>query len=192
MTSPRPQQAAATKWPWRLILVGCLTSALAACAGAHAQVHLPPKHVAPPAAISQPLAPTTRQQVVAALTGYTAALGQAEKSRSKVTARQFLRPYLAASRIDGLVDAMSAIWARGEDFYGPDVVHISSVTVHGPRAFVHDCDDTSAMGLENAATGQSMPGSAGAAHDNLVTRLDLVHGDWLVEFQLVEDVPCTA
>jgi hypothetical protein len=191
MTSPRPHQAAAAKWPWPLFLAGCLTTALAACAGADAQVQLPPKHVAPPAAVSMPLAPTARQQVVAALTGYTAALGDAEKSRSKSTARQLLRPYLAASRIDGLVDAMSAIWARGDDFYGPDVVHISSVTVHGRHAFVHDCDDTSGMGLENAATGQSVPGYGGVPHDNLVTRLDLVLDNWLVEYQLVEDVPCT-
>jgi hypothetical protein len=192
MTSPRPDQAVTTKWPWPLILTSCVTAALAACAGADAQVQLPPKHVAPPAAVSRTLPPTARQQVVAAFTGYTAALGNAEKSRSKRTARQLLRPYLAASRIDGLVDAMSTIWATGDDFYGPDVVHISSVTVRGRRAFVHDCDNTSGMGLENAATGESVPGSGGASHDNIVTRLDLVHGNWLVEFQLVEDVPCTA
>jgi hypothetical protein len=47
------------------------------------------------------------------------------------------------------------------------------------------------MGLLNAATGQAVPGSAGIRHDNVVTRLDLVGGHWLVQFQLVEAVPCT-
>ncbi len=141
-------------------------------------------------AVTVPAVLTPRQQVVAALTGYTTALGRADKFRSKSAARRLLRPYLAASRIGGLVQAMSAIWSRGESFYGEDVVHVSSVTIDGGRAFVHDCDDTSGMGLMRAATGEIVPGSAGVPHANLVTRLDLVGGHWLVDFQLVEDVPC--
>ena len=86
---------------------------------------------------------------------------------------------------------MSAIWAKGESFYGEDVLHVSSVSIAAGRAFVHDCDDTSAMGLMNVATGQIVPGSAGVPRDNVVTRLDLVAGHWLVQFQLIEDVPCT-
>jgi hypothetical protein len=102
-----------------------------------------------------------------------------------------LHPYLAASRIGGLVRAISAIWARGDRFYGTDVLHISSVRIKGRRAFVHDCDDTSGMGLDNSATGQLVPGSAGVRRDNLITRLDLVRGHWMIAFQLVEDAPCT-
>ena len=130
--------------------------------------------------------------MVAALTGFTTALGQADRSRSMSIARKLLAPYLAASRIGGLVRAMSAIWARGDRFYGTDVLHISNVRLEGRRAFVHECDDTSGMGLDDSVTGQIVPGSAGVPRDNLVTRLDLVRGHWLVAFQLVEDVPCSA
>jgi hypothetical protein len=89
-----------------------------------------------------------------------------------------------------LVEAISTIWARGDRFYGEDVLHILGVRIDGHRAFVHDCDDTSGLGLENAATGQAVPGSAGVRHANLVTRLDQVAGRWLVESQLLQDVPC--
>jgi len=163
---------------------------LAACSGVAAGVQLPAKPSESSAAAAPP-ALTPRQQVVAALTGYAAALGQAARSKSPSTARELLRPYLAASRIGGLVQAIEAIWARGDSFYGTDVVHVSSVTIEGRRAFVHDCDDTRGMGLENSVTGQTVQGSAGVPRDNLVTRLDLVRGHWLVAFQLVEDVPCT-
>jgi hypothetical protein len=178
MRSLRPQLAA-------------LAVCLAACSGPAADVQLPARPSATLSAATSPPGPTPRQQVVAALTGYTTALGQADRSRSRSAARDLLRPYLAASRIGGLVRAISAIWARGERFYGTDVLHISSVRIEGRRAFVHDCDDTSGMGLDDSVTGQIVPGSAGVARDNLVTRLELVHGHWLVAFQLVEDVPCT-
>jgi hypothetical protein len=169
----------------------CLVPTLAGCAGAAAHVNLPTKTAVRSAPVISPPKLTPRQQVVAALGGYVTALGQADQSGSTVAARQLLRPYLEASRIAGLVEAMSAIWAKGESFYGEDVLHVSSVTIAAGHAFVHDCDDTSAMGLMNLATGQIVPGSAGVPRDDVVTRLDLVAGRWLVQFQLVEDVPCT-
>jgi hypothetical protein len=179
---------------WReplMVAIAAASMSAAGCAGTVAQVQLPAKAVATPAAISAPVVMTPRQQVIDALVGYTAALAQADESRSSSTAREFLRQYLAASRIDGLVRAMNGIWARGERFYGEDVLHVSSVTLARWHAFVHDCDDTSGMGLVDIATGQIVPGSAGTSRANLVTRLDLVSGHWLVQFQLVEDVPCT-
>jgi len=133
---------------------------------------------------------TTRQEVLAALASYTTALVQAEHSRSGEVARELLRPHLAASRIDGLVQAMTAIWARYETFGGQDIRHVTSVIVVGRRAFVHDCDNTSGMSVVDIATGQIVPGSSGTPRANLVTCLDLVSGNWLVQFQLVEDVPC--
>jgi hypothetical protein len=202
MRSFRPQLAAPVALRGTLIvaraglvpaLAACagLAVCLAACSGPAADVQLPARPSATISAVTTPSALTPRQQVVAALTGYTTALGQADRSRSRSAARDLLRPYLAASRIGGLVRAISAIWARGERFYGTDVPHISSVRIEGRRAFVHDCDDTSGMGLDDSVTGQIVPGSAGVARDNLVTRLELVRGHWLVAFQVVEDVPCT-
>ncbi len=178
------------RWPPVVAATG-LIPALAGCAGTVVPVRLPAKPMHTTAAISSPAAVTPRQQVVAALVGYTAALAQADESRRSSSARQLLRPYLAASRIDGLVQAMNAIWSRGEGFYGQDVLHVLSVTVAGQHAFVHDCDNTSRMGLVNIATAQTVPGSAGTTRANLVTRLEQVSGHWLVQFQLVEDVPCT-
>jgi hypothetical protein len=191
MTSRRSWHTALRTRRVPALLAACLAPALAACSGAAALVQLPAK---PEAAARAPLgrsaALTPRQQVVAALTDYVTALSQAELSKSRVAARRILRPYLAADRIGGLVHAVSAIWARGDAFYGQDVLHVLSVRVEGRRAFVHDCDNTSGMGLEYAASGQTVPGSAGVAHDNVVTRLELAQGRWQVESQLPEDVPC--
>jgi hypothetical protein len=154
-------------------------------------VELPAKpEVASPAGLSKPSPATPRQQVLAALSGYTAALGRAEQSRNARMARRLLRPYVAPTRIGGLVDSISTIWARGDRFYGEDVLHVLDVRIEGHRAFVHDCDDTSAMGLESAVSGEAVPGSAGVWHANLVTHLDRVAGRWLVESQLPEDLPC--
>ena len=174
------------------IVTACALPAIVGCAGEPAWVELPAKPAAAtPAALSERAPATPRQQVLAALTGYTVALGRAEHSRSDIMARQLLQPYVAASRIGGLVVAVSTLWAKGDRFYGEDVLHILGVRVDGRRAYVHDCDDTSGMGVENAATGQLLPGTAGVQHANLVTRLDQVAGHWKVESQLPEDVPCT-
>ncbi len=200
MTSPRSWQTELRRRRVPVVVTAvvaaCVLPVLAACAAEPGEIDLPAKPAAvtpaaaTPAALSAPVRATPREQVLAALTGYTAALDRAEQSRSDRTARQLLRPYLAARRIGGLVEALSTIWARGDRFYGEDVLHVISVRIDGHRAFVHDCDDTSAMGLQNAATGQVVPGSAGVLHANLVTRLDQAAGHWMVEFQLPEDVPC--
>jgi hypothetical protein len=193
MTSPRLRQAAFRTLRVPAIVTACAVPVLVGCSGVAAKVELPPKpSTATEVRSSEPVAATPRQQVLAALTGYTAALGRAEQSRSGAVARRLLRPYLAASRVGGLVEAITVIWARGETFYGEDVLHILSVRIDGRRAFVHSCDDTSGMGLEDTATGQAVPGSAGVQHANLVTRLGHVAGRWLVESQLPEDVPCAA
>jgi hypothetical protein len=175
------------------ILAAAIAPALAACNGTAAPVSLPPRSPsATPALSSTPAPLSAQQQVIAAFTGYVEALGQAEKSRNAIEARELLRPYLASSRIAATVQTMSSFWASGEIFYGQDVLHIMSVSLKGATALVHDCDDTSGMGLENAATGRVVPGSAGIQHLNLVTRLDLVGGRWLVQVQVIEDVPCAA
>jgi hypothetical protein len=195
MTSLRSWQTALRRWRVPVVVpavvTACALPAMAACSTEPARVELPAKPAAAtPAALSQPAPATPRQQVIAALAGYTAALGRAEQSGSDIMARQLLRPYVAASRIGGLVKALSSIWAKGERFYGQDVLHVLGVRIDGHRAFVHDCDDTSSMGLENATTGELLPGTAGVQHANLVTRLGQVAGRWLVESQLPEDVPC--
>jgi hypothetical protein len=186
-------------WPsqgWPAQLVGCLAFAVmlapAGCSSVVGQVQLPPiTPAANPAATQRPSA-TPRQQALAAFAGYTAALHAADLSGNAARARQLLQPYLAAGRIPGVVQTERSIWAKDERFYGQAVLHVLSVRVDGRHAFVHDCDNTSAMGLQSAATGLPVPGSAGIPDDNVVTRLDLIHGHWLVAFQLIEDVPCAA
>ena len=176
-----------------VLIAAAMASALAACNGTAVPVALPSR--SPVAAT--PASPTAaflsaQQQVIVARANYTLAVGDAEKSRSATEARELLRPYLAAGQIDALVQTMSSIWAKGESFYGQDVLHILRVTVTDNTAFVYDCDDTSSMGLKYAATGQVVPGSGGSPDMNLITRLGLVGGHWLVQFQVVVDEPCTA
>lgn len=185
-------------WPsqdWLPQLASCVAFAVmlapAACSSVVGQVRLPPKAApATPAATVRRPAPTPRQLVLAAFAGYTAALHAADLSVNAARARQLLRPYLAAGRISGVVQTERAIWAKGELFYGQAVLHVLNVRIDGQHAFVHDCDNTSAMGLENATTGLPVAGSAGIPDDNVITRLDFVAGRWLVEFQLIEDVSC--
>lgn len=182
-----------TKRRRAFIVAAALAPALAACNGTAAPVSLPSKSPsAEPAASATPAALSAQQQVIAARTNYTVAIGEAEKSRNTTEARELLRPYLAADRIDGLVQTMSSIWARGEVFYGQDVLHILRVSITATTAFVYDCDDTSSMGLKYAATGQVVPGSAGSPDMNLITRLSFAGGHWLVQFQVVVDEPCAA
>lgn len=176
-----------------VIVAAAIAPALAACNGAAAPVSLPPKSPsAPPAASRTPAVPSVQQQVIATRTDYTVAIGEAEKSRSATAARELLLPYLAADRIDDLVQTMTSIWAKGEVFYGQDVLHVLRVTVTDTTAFVYDCDDTSSMGLKYAATGEVVPGSGGSPDMNLITRLGLEGGHWFVQFQVVVDQPCTA
>jgi hypothetical protein len=176
-----------------VIGAAALMSALVGCNGTAAPVSLPLRSPPPtPVASSASAVLSAQQQVVAVRTDYTTAVGEAEKSRNATEARRFLGPYLAADRIADLVQTMSGIWAKGEVFYGQDVLHILRVTVTDTTAFVYDCDNTSSMGLKYAATGQVVPGSAGIPDMNLITRLDRVGGRWLVEFQVVVDEPCTA
>lgn len=206
MTPTRPRQGASETYCYSprsqatlaalIVALTGLVMASAGCAGPLAPIRLPFRAVATSAAISTSPATTAsslmtpRQQVLGALAGYMTALGQAQDSRSGAVARELLRPYLVADRVDGVVLAMMAIWARGESFDGQDIRHVSNVTVVGRYAFVHDCDDTSRMALVDIATAKIVPGSSGTSRANLVTRLDLVGGHWLVQFQLLEDVPC--
>src|SRR5215472_7241134 len=82
------------------ILFSAISPALAACTGTAAPVSLPPRSLsATPAVSGTPAALSAQQQVIAARTDYTAAIGEAEKSRSATEARELLRPYLAADRI---------------------------------------------------------------------------------------------
>jgi len=183
---------------WRLpsrravIAAAAIAPALVGCNATAAPASLPVRSPAEAsAAPSTSAAPSAQQQVIAARTSYTVAVGEAEKSGSATEARELLRPYLAADRIDALVQTMSSIWAKGERFYGQDVLHILRVSVTGSTAFVYDCDDTSGMGLEYASTGRVVPGSGGSPDMNLITRLDLAGGAWLVQFQVVVEQPCT-
>ncbi len=185
--SPRP---ATRRGAW-LTLAVFLLPLLAACAGQEARVNLPPRAPATThsSAVSRHLL-TERQQVIAAYTGYTAAIAAAFASKSKAKVRQLLRPYLGASAIDNTISAFARAWAENEIAYGNVVLHILSVRIRGATAWVHDCDNTSGSGLQNAATGQIIPGSAGISDDNLLTRLERVDGHWNIQVQTTEDVPC--
>jgi hypothetical protein len=174
------------------LLAACLAPLLAACGGAAAQVQLPARvaatRSAPPAVT--PLTP--RQQVVVAFSGYTSAMTAAFDSRSPAQVRQLLTPYLDPATISNAIRAFSQAWGQHEVSYGHAQHHILGVRIHGTAAWVHDCDDTSASGLAYSGTGQVVPGTLGSPDENLVTRLNLVSGHWLIGIQTVEEVPCQA
>jgi hypothetical protein len=191
MTSSNPPRLGRLRSARAALLAAGLAPLVAACGGAAAQVQLPVKAVAATSAPSAALALTPRQQVVVAFTGYTAAMTAAFDSRSPSQVRQLLGPYLDQATISNAVRAFSQAWGQHEVSYGHAAHHIIGVTIHGAAAWVHDCDDTSGSGLAYS-TGQVVPGTLGSPHENLVTRLNLVSGHWLVGVQTIEDVPCQA
>src|SRR5262245_22647930 len=136
MMLSRLRRARLTNRRRAVIVAAAIAPALAACNAAAAPVSLPPKSPAvTPGASRTPAAASVQQQVIAAFTGYIEALSQAEKSRNATEARELLRSYLAASRIDATVQTMSSFWRSGDFFYGQDVLHIKSITVKGTTAF---------------------------------------------------------
>jgi hypothetical protein len=175
----------------RLAVAASLFPLLAGCAGAVADVHLPAKAQGARTVAHAASGPVTAsEQVVAAYTDFTLAMAAAFASHSPARVGELLRPYLDAATIRNAVGAFRLAWAAGEISYGQVVQHIIGVRVQGRAAWVHDCDNTSNAGLQYARTGQIVPGSLGVADDNLVTRLNLVRGRWVVWVQTVEDVPC--
>jgi hypothetical protein len=173
------------------LLAACPTIVLAGCGPTATSVRLPPKSPATPAvSASTRHTLSERQQVIAAFTGYNAALRLASNSRSAAAVRRLMSPYIDSATIANLIRFDRGLWSRNESSYGHVVYHILTVRIDGDHAFVHDCDNTSDSGLENIATGQPIPGSLGVRDLNIITRLNLVHGRWLIGLQTIEDVPC--
>jgi hypothetical protein len=179
---------------WLAALGLGLAPLLAACAAAAPPVHLPAKTAATApakaAAASDQRPDSARQQVVAAFLGYTTAMTDAFNSRSAAEVRQLLQPYLDAATVRNAIKAFGQAWAKHEVSYGQVQRHIIGVRILGNAAWVHDCDNTSNSGLEYAGTSQIVQGSLGTADDNVVTRLNRVHGHWVVYVQTIEDLPC--
>jgi hypothetical protein len=174
-----------------LATAACIVPLLAACADITTSVHLPPKTTpteAPPSSGAHPL--SSRQQVIAAYTGYNAALRAASNSRNAAKVRMLMRLYINSASITNLIRFDRSLWSKNELVYGHIAYHLLTLRIDGDHAFVHGCDDTSNSGLENASTGQVIPGSLGVKDQNIVTRLNLVHGRWLIDIQTIEDVPC--
>jgi hypothetical protein len=171
-------------------LAAAAAFALAGC-GSQAAVALPGK-TAPPtvpgAAAVQ--TPTTRDQIVAAYTGYWQALGQALDSRNSTQARVILATFAVPALIPSLVSGLETDWARGEIQYGAPVPHILSVQVTSGRATVHDCADFSHAGVQLAATGQVV-GSLGNPRVNMISVLVLSGGKWLVNDQVPVVAACS-
>jgi len=191
MASHFPHRAAALPLAAGALLAACLGPLLAGCGSTAAPVQLPVKPAASAAAVLKQPILSARQQVVAAYTGYTAAMAASFDSRSPARVRQLLDPYLGAATISNAIGAFSQAWGRNEVSYGQVVQHIIGVRVQGTAAWVHDCDNASDSGLQYASTGQVVPGSLGVSDENIVTRLNLVDGHWMVWVQTVEDLPCT-
>ena len=193
VTSQTCQRIGSRPPAWLAVVIACAVPLLVGCAATAPLVHLPAKPAAhaaraADATIQQPL--SARQQVISAYLGYTTAMTDAFNSRSPAEVRQLLAPYLDAATVRNAIRAFSQAWARNEITYGQVERHIIGVSIEGTAAWVHDCDNTSNSGLAYASTDQIVPGSLGITDDNLVTRLNLVRGHWVVFVQTVEDVSC--
>jgi hypothetical protein len=165
--------------------------AVTGCGSQQAPVALPHKSAGPaalPAELADP-AQSPQQQVIAAYTGYWAALGQALDTRNAGRARTILALYAAPASIPSLISGFETDWARGEIQYGGPVPHILSVQITGGHAAVHDCADFSHAGVQSARTGQVI-GSLGNSRVNMISTLVRTRGRWLVSNQVPVVSPC--
>ncbi len=177
--SRSPRQA---RQDWARWLAGlALAAAVAGCAG-QADAGLPPKPAgqAPAAAALTDPHLGTREQVLAAYTGYWQASSAAVDAGSAASARVLLARYLTASAIPGVIAALRPDWADHAVSAGSPVLHIMSIKITGSHALVHDCVDLSHAGLANARTGRVYPRSFGSAHVNFYADLVRSRAGWLV------------
>jgi hypothetical protein len=178
--APRELTSSTRRIVLAVAVIAGLTGTLAGCGSGPAKVPLParPPHVT--VAAAAPARPSARQRVLDAYRGYWAATSRAVDSRSPARARAILAGYIPSGAIGGLIRGLRSLWRNDETSYGNPVLHIISVTV-SPRgtAVVHDCVDMSHAGLADRRTGQIV-GGLGQSNENLITKLVLRHGRWLV------------
>ncbi len=174
--------------PVCLGLLAGLVLAVVGCGSQPAAVTLPHKSAGRgtsavvPAALADPsLSP--QQQIIAAYTGYWAALGQALDTQNAGRAGAILASYAAPASIPSLIKGFETDWALGEIQYGGPVPHILGVQIAGNHASVHDCADFSHAGVQNARSGQVI-GSLGNSRVNMISTLVRAHGRWLVSNQV--------
>jgi len=134
---------------------------------------------------------TPRQQVIAAYKGFLAAVRQASDTRNPRRARTFLAPYLAPAAAAELIGAFEAAWQHGEIAYGAVIPHVLGVHIAGNRAVLHDCQDGSHAGLQNARTGRVVPGTLGKADFDADITFELVGRRWLYISFIPLDARCT-
>ena len=163
-------------------------ASLAACGASAPSVSLPPRQSSAPAAASPSVAAATasKQAVIDAYLAFWPASDQAEKTGNADAAQAILAPYVDPNYIGYMISGMQSAWTKNEVNWGASVEHIQSVTVGtfnsgAQTAVVKDCQDDSRDGLASAQTGVLVPGTLGAAHQELYASLSLVNGHWLIE-----------
>lgn len=160
--------------------LAALAAGLTGCGAQAAEVPLPVKPGHIQAAGAKAVAPTERDEIVAAYEGYWRATSAALASRDPAKAGVIMAGYVPRRAIPALVRGLKAIWRRDEIGYGRPVFHILRVKITGhATAAVHDCVDLSHTGFQNQQTGQIV-GGFGQSHDFMITTLVRRHGRWLV------------
>jgi hypothetical protein len=168
-----------------------LAMAAAGCA-AQARVALPSKsrpQAVRPESLSNPKL-TSRQQVIAAYTGYWRAFAEAMSAQSTARATAILAPYESPSDVALTVKADRKVWAAHEIAYGGAITHILSVERTGNRASLHDCLDLSHFGAQDVRTRRIVPDSFGLPHLNTYVTVVRSQGRWLVSNMEPVEVPC--
>jgi hypothetical protein len=175
-----------------LAAAGIAAASLLSGCGGPAPVPLP-SHSTPvhaPTATSAPTA-SARTQVIAAYTAYFPA-SKAAEAAAPSRAQAILAPYAAQPYLRNVLAQMAGYRARGETAWGYVVPHITSVTVDGATAEVHDCQDASHAALASASTGKVIPGTAGQARTSLIASLALgSDGRWRITSLAHLAVPCS-
>ena len=163
-------------------------ASLAGCGASAPSVSLPPRQSSAPAAASPSVAAATasKQAVIDAYLAFWPASDQAEKTGNADAAQAILAPYVDPNYIGYMISGMQSAWTKNEVNWGASVEHIQSVTVGtfnsgAQTAVVKDCQDDSRDGLASAQTGVLVPGTLGAAHQELYASLSLVSGHWVIE-----------
>jgi len=177
-----------------LAAAGIAAAALLAGCGGPAPVPLPVHSTSVHAPTTTP-APTdegsARAQVIAAYTAYFPA-SKAAEAAAPSRAQAILAPYAAQPYLRNVLAQMAGYRARGETAWGYVVPHVTSVTVDGSTAEVHDCQDASHAALASASTGAVIPGTTGQAGTSLIASLARGRdGRWRITSLAHLAVPCS-
>jgi hypothetical protein len=168
----RPLQGAA-------LAVGIAMATVSACSGSSPTAHDQPS-TSPTSSSQASDSPTPSPQQLAverAYEGFWKMLPRASEAKTDAARVGLLVPVTTDPELSQLISSMHRQSQRHRVLYGQHIAHIESISITGPRAQVHDCQDASAAGI---ATTSGKKLTVGVRRNPVVATLIRRGGTWKV------------